>query len=240
MRKTKLIKDCKVGDALFYVFNISFYSINYGSLNIYKRYIEEIIRGSEWDGGDTFKVKSYAGYQNEYHYEFKHLDSSHDSLIVDSDVAYDDKGKYYTSYEAAKEHILRELQSNVRQALEHLETAEMKLGLTKDNLFIKRTKETTIDYKRYKKVEIYDIPYFDHMNPNKVDKVLADKKYNVYKRYIATNGLGRVNYQSDTEYFVQAFDTLEEANEFMKENDKSYFRGENDWDFEGYRYYIKE
>lgn len=242
MCKTKLIKDCKVGDTLYYVPNISFYNIQYGNNYIRTRSIEKIEYGCSWNGGDVYKIKEWGGLHNDdYHYEFKHISSNHDDLILDTDYASDsDGGKYFTTYEAARNELIHNLQLDVRKALEHLETAEMKYGEAKENFFIKRTKTIEINNRPYRKVEIYDINYFEHVNPGKLDKAQVCKKYNVYKRYISTNGLGRENYRSKDEYFVQGFDSLEEANAFIKENDKSYYRGESDWDFEGYRYYIKD
>ena len=109
MNKTpKLIKDCKVGDTLYYVI------LQDGSTKdlIIPVSIEKIEMGDAFGiKPNVYKCKSIYGSDSDT-YEFNHTNSEqHDSLIVDTDYAYgkDDDGfktnyeRFYTTYDGAVE-----------------------------------------------------------------------------------------------------------------------------------------
>jgi hypothetical protein len=235
----KYIKDCKVGDVLYCVLYPSFYDDYIG--DIFQVTIKDIKYGSEFDGGDTYKCSRYdaAGIEREYIFQNQTSDR-HDSLILDTDYAYyGNEGMFYTTYQAAVDFLINKLQRYVLKSLRNLEDAESKFGLAKYNCFQKRTNKVKQDYKSYKKYEIYDINSYSDKSPNWVDKQLKGKKVKVYKKLIETNCYGSVKW-SGSDIFVQEFDSIEEANRFMKENDKSYYHGKSDRWFEGDRYFIKD
>lgn len=234
----KLIKDCKVGDLLYYVSDPDFHENR--DDEIFQVKITEIKRGGEFEGGDTFKCE-----RSETVYTFKHQNSDfHDSLIVDTDYACYTKdgyceGRFYTTYQAAVDFLINGLQYKLLHDLERLDDAELKFGLAKYNAFQKITNEITVDYEKYKKTEIYDLTSFSDKTPTWVNRQLKNKKVKVYKRLVETDAYGSVRW-SGTDIFVKEFDSIEEANRFMKENDKSYYHGESDFWYEGDRYFIKE
>ena len=242
MSKTaKLIKDCQKGDTLYHVYDPNFYSDN---LDIFPVKIEEIIYGTEFDGGDTYKCIHYTtGYYN-HEYTFKHLNSDrHDSLILDTDYARDSKNnaRFYTTYQNAVDFLINSIQFKIRKNLQMLEKVEKDFGPASYNAIIKKTKEyyDKEHDRTYKKIEIYDIDSWDKRTPSWLDENLKNEKVKVYKQLIETDSYGSVIW-SGTEIFVKEFDSIEEANAWMKENDKSYYHGESDIWFEGERYFIKK
>ena len=241
----KLLKNCKKGDALYYVLDPN-KTDNQGieHFQVYKRYIEEIKYGSEFDGGDTFICKSCT-LRSESTYQFKHENSDcHDSLILDTDYAHDDKGRYFTTYQAAVDFLNITLQCRLLKTLEKLEWVEKNVGTTKDGVITKKTKEFREDYSNYKKVvvEIYDIPRYKNKSTGWVDNKLEGKKVKVYKKQIETDVYGCEKYYGFKPYeeFVADFDSIEEALDWMHKNDKSYYEGKSDIWYEGDRYFIKE
>ena len=237
-KNTKLIKDCKVGDTLYYVYDPDFHI----ELNIFPVKIEEIKYGNEFEGGDTYKCVHHT-IHNEYYYEFKNENSDfHDSLIVDMDYAYDDKnhGRFYTSYQGAVDYLIHNLQFNILKEIGRLERIEEKFGISDYNLFIKKTKKIRENYIDYKKIEIYDnISNYEEENIDILNEKLKNTKVKVYKQLIETDAYGNVRW-SGTELFIKEFDSIEEANIWIKENDKSYYHGNSEWGWEGDRYFIKE
>jgi hypothetical protein len=240
MEKTpKLIKDCKVGDTLYYVI------LKDGSTEdlIIPVSIEKI-EGSDWFGvkPNVYKCKSIYGSDT---YEFNHENSdTHDSLIVDTDYAYgkDDDGfknnykRFYTSYDAAVEWLMTEIKYDIIKKINRLERLEKNNGV-KTNIFQKKTKECKVDYHPYKKIEIYDCSSWE--KPEDIDKALENKKIKVYKKLIETDYYGDIKY-SGTEIFVKEFDYVEDALEYIFEHDKSRWHGDLDSWYEGETYFIKE
>ena len=230
----KLIKDCEVGNTLYYA------TLKEGSIKdrIIPVSIVDIKRGDAWQS-DLYICKT--GGNSNITYEFEHQDSvRHDSLIVDSDYAcakseggygHENYKRFYTTYEAAITWIKYDIMQNLRR-LEHL---EKKNGVI-DNIFQKKTYECKKDYHPYKKIVIYDCASYE--KPYDIDRVLNGKKIKVYKQLIETDCYGSEKYQGD-EHFVKEFDCKEDALDFIFKNDKSMFHGESDMWFEGYRYFIK-
>ena len=240
MGKTpKLIKDCKVGDTLYYVI------LKDGSVEdlIIPVSIEEIKIGDAFGiSPNVYVCKSIYGTDR---YEFNHTNSEqHDSLIVDSDHAYakDDDGfkdnykRFYTSYDAAVEWLMVEIKYDIIKKLNRLERLEKNNGV-KTNIFQKKTKECKVDYHPYKKIEIYDCRSWEE--PKDIDKALENKKIKVYKKLIETDYYGDIKY-SGTEIFVKEFDYLEDAIEYIFKHDKSRWHGDLDSLYEGETYFIKE
>ena len=237
----KLIKDCKVGDTLYLAI------LKDGSAEdlIIPVSIEKIEMGDAFGiKPNVYKCKSIYGSDSDT-YEFNHTNSEqHDSLIVDSDHAYgkDDDGfkdnykRFYTSYDAAVEWLMVELKYDIIKKIERLERLEKNNGI-KTNIFQKKTKECKIDYHPYKKIEIYDCGSWEE--PKTVDEALKDKKIKVYKKLIETDYYGVIKY-SGTEIFVEEFDYLEDALEYIFKHDKSRWHGGLDSWYEGDTYFIKE
>ena len=185
---------------------------------------------------DTYLCK-FLG--DDFHVSFTNCSSDLDDLILDSDHAYVDNYDYkrvYTSYQGALDYMYLHLQMSIKKDLERLELIEKNLGFGKDIAFSKKTYTCKEDYRRYKKIEIYT--NWDE-KPKDVDKILENKKVNVYKKLIETDYYGHTKYSGE-EHFVESFDTLEEALEFVQKNDKSRHEGRTDSWFEGYKYYIKD
>ena len=235
MNKTrKLIKDCKVGDTLYFAI------LKDDSIEdlIIPVSIEEIKRGDAFGiKPDVYVCKSIYGHGT---YEFNHENSDvHDSLIVDTDYAYgkDDYGykRFFTSYDAAVEWLMMEIKYDIIKKLERLEKLEKNNGV-KNDIFQKKTKECKVDYQPYKKIEIYDDSW---ENPKTIDKVLENKKIKVYKQLIETDYYGNIKY-SGTEIFVKDFDYEEDALEYIFKHDKSRYNGKLDSWYEGDTYFIKE
>lgn len=227
----KLIKDCKVGDTLYYV-------IKGGSDAdcIIPVSIKEIKIGGCFSP-DIYICKSISFCETIY--EFHHENSDfHDSLILDSDHAYDqDKtGRFFTTYDAAVEWLMVELKYDIIKKIERLERLENNNGI-KTNIFQKKTKECKIDYHPYKKIEIYDCGSLE--KPKDIDKALKDKKIKVYKQLIETDYYGCIKW-SGTKIFVKEFDYKEDALEYIFKHDKSRFHGKLDSWYEGETYFIKE
>ncbi len=236
MEKTpKLIKDCKVGDTLYLAILKEDLIIPVS--------IEKIERSdSSGIKPDVYVCKSIYSYGT---YEFNNENSDvHDSLIVDSDHAYckDDDGfkdnykRFYTSYDAAVEWLMVELKYDIIKKIERLERLEKNNGI-KTNIFQKKTKQCKIDYHPYKKIEIYDCGSWEE--PKTVNEALNDKKIKVYKKLIETDYYGVIKY-SGTEIFVEEFDYLEDALEYIFKHDKSRWHGDLDSWYEGDTYFIKE
>lgn len=238
--KPKLIKDCKVGDTLYYVQDPMHHPGN-DTFHIYPRSIEKIDHGYIHD---TFTCKSISLY-GESTYTFTHTDSdSHDSLILDTDYAYDkeDNGRYFTTYEGAVTFVNIQLQYRLHLVLKQLEWAEKHLGFADHHIFIKKTNKIRDGYTDYKKIELYDILNSDGKTTQWLDKKLKDKKVKVYKKHVETdhNGSERSYSFKPYEEFVKDFDTIEDAQRWMHKHDKSYYHGKSDMWFEGDRYFIKE
>ena len=233
--KPKLMKDCKVGDTLYYVQDPMHHPGN-DTFHIYPRSIEKIEHGYIHD---TFTCKNIGGNST---YTFTHEDSvNHDSLIVDMDYAHDkeDNGRYFTTYEGAVDFVNNQLQYRLLHIIKQLEWVEKHLGFTNDNAIVKKTREVKSNYTNYKKIEIYDIPRGSEKSPKWLDKKLKDKKVKVYKKHIETDHNGSVC-STKYEKFVKDFDTIEDAQRWMHKHDKSYYHGKSDMWFEGDRYFIKE
>ena len=225
----KLIKDCKVGDTLYYASNTD------GRDFIAPVVIEEIKRGS-WLEPDTYICKSVGCC--DFTYEFKHENSDHDSLILDTDYAYsqDDKDRFFTTYDAAVSWLMIELKYGILQKLSRLEKLEKQNGVKKD-IFQKKTIEGVENYQRHKKIVIYDICSDESIKH--VNRVLEGKKVKVYKKLIETNHRGDTKY-SGNDIFVKDFDCMEDALEYIHENDNSRSHGEMKRWYEGETYFIKE
>lgn len=233
MNKTrKLIKDCKVGDTLYYAI------LKDGSTEdlIIPVSIEEIKKS------DTFGIKPYVYVCKSIYghgtYEFNHENSDvHDSLIVDTDYAYAKDGsgykRFFTSYDAAVEWLMIELKYDIKKKLDRLERLEKENGV-KTNIFQKKTKECKINYHR--KIEIYDCGPWE--TPEDTDKVLENKKIKVYKQLIETDYYGNIKY-SGTKIFVKDFDYVEDALEYIFKHDKSRYHGKLASWYEGDTYFIK-
>ena len=242
MEKTpKLIKDCKVGDTLYYVI------LKDGSTEdlIIPVSIKEIKRSDAFGiSPNIYVCKSIYGSDSDI-YEFNHTNSEqHDSLIVDTDYAYgkDADGfktnyeRFYTSYDGAVEWLMTEIKYDIIKKIERLEKLERNNGI-KTNIFQKKTKQCKIDYHPYKKIEIYDCSSWEE--PKTVDKALENKKIKVYKKLIETDYYGDIKY-SGTEIFVKEFDYIEDALEYIFKHDKSRWHGDFDSWYEGDTYFIKE
>lgn len=240
MEKTpKLIKDCKVGDTLYYVI------LKDGSVEdlIIPVSIEEIKMGDSFGiKPNVYKCKSIYGSDT---YEFNHENSEqHDSLILDTDYAYakDDSGfknnyeRFYTTYDGAVEWLMVEIKYDIIKKLNRLERLEKNNGV-KTDIFQKKTKECKIDYHPYKKIEIYDCNSWE--KPKDTDKALENKKIKVYKKLIETDYYGCIKY-SGIEIFVKEFDYIEDALEYIFKHDKSRRHGSLDSWYEGETYFIKE
>ena len=237
----KLIKDCKVGDTLYYVI------LKDGSTEdlIIPVSIEKIEMGDAFGiKPNVYKCKSIYGCDSDT-YEFNHTNSEqHDSLIVDTDYAYgkDADGfknnyeRFYTSYDAAVEWLMTEIKYDIIKKINRLERLEKNNGV-KTNIFQKKTKECRVDYHPYKKIEIYDCSSWE--KPEDTDKALENKKIKVYKKLIETDYYGDIKY-SGTEIFVKEFDYVEDALEYIFEHDKSRWHGDLDSWYEGETYFIKE
>lgn len=231
----KLIKNCKKGDSLY----VAIYepTKNY----IFRVSITDIVRGDSYGiKPDVYKCEDSSGHK----YEFEHENSDvHDSLIVDSDCAHldhCDNKRVYTTYEAAVRFIEVMLESDIRDRLSRLEVLEEKNGPMINPLFIKKTKRHIEDYQKYKKIEIYDVSAYEDVTPDEIDAKLESRKIDVYKKYIETDHNGSIKGYVGKEFFVQSFDTVEEALEFIHKNDKSWYHGQRDMWFEGDTYFIKE
>lgn len=234
----KLIKDCEVGNTLYYAV------LKDGSIedSITPVSIIEIKRGDAWHA-DLYICKTSE--DSKITYEFENEDSvRHDSLIVDSDHAYEKSEdgygsenykRFYTTYEAAAEWLMTEIKADIMHYLRRLELLESKNGVI-DNIFQKKTYECKKDYHPYKKIVIYDCSSYER--PYDIDRVLNGKKIKVYKQLIETDYYGSAKYHGD-EHFVKEFDCKEDALDFIFKNDKSRYHGKTDGWFEGYRYFIK-
>jgi len=234
MNKTpKLIKDCKVGDTLYYVILKDDLIIPVS--------IEKIERSDSFGiKPNVYKCKSIQGNTT---YEFNHEDSdTHGSLIIDTDYAYakDDSGfndnykRFYTSYDAAVEWLMTEIKYDIIMKLVRLENLEKNNGVTTD-IFQKKTKQCEIDYHPYKKIIIYD----SWEKPKTIDEALENKKIKVYKQLIETDHRGNIKYSGSKRY-VKSFDYVEDALEYIFKHDKSRYEGKLDYWYEGYTYFIKE
>lgn len=234
----KLIKDCEVGNTLYYAV------LKDGSIEdrITPVSIVDIQRGSAWES-DLYICKPSE--ESKVTYEFEHQDSvRHDSLIVDTDYAYakseDGHGheyykRFFTTYEAAAEWLMIEIKADIIKNLRRLESLESKNGVI-DNIFQKKTYECKKNWYPYKKIVIYDCGSYER--PYNIDRVLNGKKIKVYKQLIETDYYGSATYSGD-EHFVKEFDCKEDALDFIFKNDKSRYHGKTDGWYEGYRYFIK-
>lgn len=232
MEKTKLIKDCSVGDTLYY----AIYEDGSTKDFIIPVSIQEIKRGGCFSP-DVYVCKSISFCETIY--EFHHENSDvHDSLIVDSDHAYDqDKiGRFFTTYDRAVEWLMTELKYDIIKKIERLEKLEEKNGV-KTNIFQKKTVKCKKDYHPYKKITIYDCGSYE--NPKDVDKILKDKKIKVYKELIETDFYGNQKGYVGKEIFVKEFDCEEDALNYIFEHDKSRWHGGLDSWYEGDTYFIK-
>ena len=243
-QKRKLIIDCKPGDPLYMVKYEPFLHSECRDC-ITRIFIKEIIPGCEWDGGDLIKCEYISVFNRNTEYEFRHLSSHHDDLIIDSDFLYC-KGKYegyrcYTSYQGALDWLVREIHSNISKQLSRLEDISANLGTSERPLINISTHYLTDGNEKYKKTEIYDVMYFNKDKLSRIKSSFEPKKIEVYRYHVELDALGREkrNVYSWEEHFKD-FDTLEEANQWIYENDESRWPCEAGNSFyEGYRYYIK-
>lgn len=234
MNKTpKLIKDCKVGDTLYY----AIYEDGSTKDFIIPVSIQEIKKGGCFLQ-DIYVCKAISFCETIY--EFNHETSDiHDSLIVDSDYAYDkDKnGRFFTTYDAAVEWLMIEIKYDIIKKLKRLENLEKNNGV-KTDIFQTKTVECKKDYTKYKKVTIYDCNSLE--NPNDIDKILDGKKIKVYKKLIETDFHGNQRGYVGKEIFVKEFDCKEDAINYIFEHDKSRWHGGLYSWYEGETYFIKE
>lgn len=252
----KLFKDLKEGNPVFMVKYTSNIPKNYYCPdNIRKLYVDKVEYGSEFEGGDLYKLKSISISGADEVYEIRHETSDrHDSLILDTDYAYGNNGtktegyRFYTTYQEALNYLIQEIQANIRKQLERLEDIETRLGVSDTNLIIIKTRsvyEQKDHWCHLKKIEIYDTCWFDNkINCKYIDKNLKDKQYEVWSKYVEYDALGRKMNHSSTyikDLLVKKFDILQEANAWIFKNDKSRDQcGEGTPFFEGDHYYVKE
>lgn len=249
----KLFKDLKKGDPVYmvkYTSNIP----DYHTDNIKKVYVDEKKFGTEYDGGDLYRLKKYHVYGSDEVYEIRHENSDcHDSLLLDTDYAYGRSGtntegyRFYTTYQGALNYLIQKIQIDIRKQLKRLEDVETRYGMSDANLITVKTQsvyEQKDHWQHLKKIEIYDIADWDKINCKFIDKSLKDKQYEVWSKYVEYDALGR-KINPDSIYIkdilVKKFDTLQEANAWVFKNDKSRSTcGEGTPFFEGKHYYVKE
>lgn len=250
----KLFKDLKEGNPVFmvkYTSNIPDYLRD----DIRKLYVDKVIYGSDWEGGDLYKLRRINVFSADEYYEIRHENSErHDDLTLDTDYAYGKNGtntegyRFYTTYQGALNYLIREIQVNILDQLKRLEDIETRLGVSDENLITIKTRsvyEQKDYWQHLKKIEIYNVCWFDDkINCNFIDNNLKDKQYEVWSKYVEYDALGRKTNQ-DSKYIkdilVKKFDTLQEANEWVFKNDKSRTPCEEGTPFfEGDHYYVKE
>ena len=250
----KLFKDLKEGNPVFmvkYTSNVHDYLRD----DIRKLYVDKVIYGSEWEGGDLYKLRRINVFNADEYYEIRHENSDrHDDLVLDTDYAYGKNGtntegyRFYTTYQGALNYLIQEIQVNIREQLKRLEDIETRLGVSNTNLITIKTKsvyEQKDHCRHLKKTEIYDTCWFDDkINCNFIDNNLKNKQYEVWSKYVEYDALGRkMNHDSRyiKDILVKKFDTLQEANAWVFKNDKSRTPCEEGTPFfEGDHYYVKE
>lgn len=252
---TKLFKDLNEGNPVFMVKYTSNIPDYYCPDHIRKLYVDKIIYGTEFEGGDLYKLKRTHVFSADEVYEIRHENSDrHDSLLLDSDFAYGNNVtntegyRFYTTYQGALNYLIQQIQINISKQLKRLEDIETRLGVSDRNLITIKTKsvyEQKDHWSHLKKTEIYDTCWFnDKINCNFIDNSLKDKQYEVWSKYVEHDALGRkTNHDSIyiKDKLVKKFDTLQEANAWIFKNDKSRTPCEEGTPFfEGDHYYVKE
>jgi hypothetical protein len=244
-QKRKLVKDCKPGD-LLYMVKYDRDLPDYIHDSITRIVIREIVPGTEFSGGDLIRCEYISVFNANTEYEFRHMTSDHDDLLLDTDFLYCD-GKYegcrcYTSYQGALDYLVHSIQYNVMKQLERLETISETLGISENQPIDISTTYVTNGDRRYKKKEIYDTGLYPEDSICTIKKSFKPVKTEVRRTHVELDALGRTkhNVYSWDEKFRE-FDTQEEANKWIFENDESRWPCESGKSFfEGYRYYIKK
>ena len=94
----KLSKDLKEGNPVFmikYTSNIPDYLRD----DIRKLYVDKVIYGSDWEGGDLYKLRRINVFSADEYYEIRHENSErHDDLTLDTDYAYGKNGTNTEGY----------------------------------------------------------------------------------------------------------------------------------------------
>lgn len=243
-QERKLIINCKPGDPLYMVKYAP--SLQTGSIDYISRiFIKEIIPRNEWEGGDLFKCEENCGLYGTTKYEFHNTSSHHDELILDEDFLYCD-GKYngyrcYTSYQGALDWLVGEIQYNIYNQLSRLENISERLGTSERPLLDINTYYLSDGNEKCKKSEIYDLSWVNKDKLSKFKSSSSSQKVEVYRRYVELDAIGRnTSHIHLSEEHFRDFDTPEEANKWIYENDESRWPCQSGKPcYEGYRYYIK-
>lgn len=252
---SKLFKNLKKGDPVYMVKYTSNIPDYYCPDDIRKLWVDEIKYGSEFEGGDLYKLKRVNVFGRDEVYEIRHENSDrHDSLLLDTDFDHGNNGtntegyRFYTTYQEALNYLIIEIQSNISKQLKRLEDIETRLGVADRNIITIKTRsvyDQKDHWRHLKKTEIYNTCWCDDsVNCNYIDKSLKDKQYEVWSKLVEYDALGRkMNHDSIyiKDLLVKKFDTLQEANAWVFKNDKSRSTcGEGTPFFEGEHYYVKE
>lgn len=241
--KQKLLINCKIGDPVYIVNTKS--KSDSGILDCIRQYfIKDIIHHGNgiFTAGTTYKLEKISLHYTDK-YEFNHSSSIDDELIVDSEHGYGKDGdRIYTTYQGALDYLISDIKCDILKQLRRLEYIEEHLGTSDNSSIVIRTKKMEYNWHKINKREIYEDIYSDDANKDiqEINEKLKNQKIEVWKNYVEYDGEGETAYSSKEEYFHKAFDTLEEAEEWIWKNDKSRgICGKNNDIYEGYHYYIK-